>query len=318
MRKLLVLILAMAVAAAVFADDALVLPKGVIRARLTGAYAMASEEFDVDADKVDLAYGDLKMFNIGAAIEYGIIEGVNIAAQWVPGYVLYSEFEDADAKLNGALDLFVGAKAQIIGDQGLVTKNEMMRLAFAAGCVVPLPGADFEDELDNLLAGDDFIAQDPDKHAFGIGGRGYFDYVINKMFFVNLYAEFIKYFARDQEFITPIPIAPFVAVAEAEIGYGYQLTLEIEPHFEMEVAEGMTLKAGLPFTYVTTPEIEVEGDAVDDSDTYSLAVRPNVALFMTKTPLPLEFELGYLYTIAGKNTTAVGALTFQVKAFAKF
>lgn len=320
MRKLLVLILATAVAAVAFADDALVLPKGVMRARVTGAYSWASEEFDDDADKVDLFGGladKLTVFNVGAAIEYGIIEGVNIAAQWVPGYNVSSEFDSTafeNAKVNGAYDLFVGAKAQIIGDQGLVSKNEIMRFAAAAGFVVPLPGADFEDQADNAIAGDDYIIQDPDRHVFGAGFRLYFDYVVNKMFFVNLYAEFIKFFKRDLEVLafTPLPTA-----VELEFDYGYQLTLEVEPHFEMPLAEGMQLKTGLPITYVTTPESEVEGTGQDD-ESYSLTVRPYAALFVTKTPLPLEFELGYMYPIAGKNTLANSALTLQVKAFAKF
>ena len=52
-----------------------------------------------------------------------------------------------------------------------------------------------------MMDDDEWIAQELDKHAFGIGARGYFDYVVSKMFFVNLYSEFIKYFARDQEML---------------------------------------------------------------------------------------------------------------------
>ncbi len=319
MKRLLVLILAMAIAAVAFADDALVLPKGVMRARITGAYSWASEEFDDDADRVDLFGGaadKLTVYNIGSAIEYGIIEGVNIAAQWVPGYNISSTIDGTleDAKVTGAYDLFVGAKAQIIGDQGLASKNETMRFAAAAGFVVPLPGADFEEQADNALAGDEFIIDDPDRHVLGTGFRLYFDYVINKMFFVNLYSEFIKFFEREVEMLafTPLPTA-----VEVDVAYGYQLTLEVEPHFEMEVADGMTLKSGLPVTYVTTPESEVEGTGQDD-DGYLLSIRPYAALFLTKTPLPLELELGFIYPIAGKNNLALSALTLQLKAFAKF
>ena len=315
MRRLLVLTVVLSLAALAFADDALVLPKGVIRARVTGAYTMATQQFDSSGDKVDVLGVDaLNTFNIGAALEYGIVDGVNIAAQWIPGYIVYSKFDSValdKAKINGPFDLFLGAKVQILGDQGMVSKSETMRFAAAAGAVVPLPGADFDKELTNALSGKEYIASDADKHVFGLGARGYFDYVINKMFFVNLYSEFIKYFKRDLQ-TSPGDVT-------GEYDYGYQLTLEAEPHFEMPVAEKTQLKAGLPFTYVTTPEVEKDGTAAPDTESYQLTVRPNVALFMTGLPLPIEIELGYLYPLAGKNVSfANSAVTFQLKAFAKF
>jgi hypothetical protein len=318
MRKLLVALVLLSFAAWVFADDALVLPKGVIRVRAAGAYTMASQEFDKDGEKTDLAGGEeLTMFNVGGAIEYGVVEGVNAAVQWIPGYVVSSEFKEADtAHLNGPFDVFIGAKVQILGDQGLVQKNDTMRLAAALGFIAPLPGADFGKEADNALAGDDFIAANVDKHQWALGARGYFDYVINKMFFVNLYSEFIKYFKADQKFLA---FTPFPTELEAEFDYGYQLTLELEPHFETPLSEGFKLSAGLPLTYVTSPKFKVDGTEQDDTDTFSLNIRPYVSVFMTKIALPVEVEIGYLYPLAGKNVAyANSALTFQVKAYAKF
>jgi hypothetical protein len=318
MKKLLVAVLLLSFAALAFADDALVLPKGVIRVRATGAYTTATQEFDKDGEKTDLA-GDeqLNMFNVGGAIEYGVVEGVNAAVQWIPGYVVYSQFKEADtAHLNGPFDLFIGAKLQFIGDQGLVQKDETMRLAAALGFVAPLPGADFKKEAENAGAGDDFIAADVDRHQWGLGFRGYFDYVINDMFYLNLYTEFIKYLKGDQKFLafTPAP-----TVIKAEVDYGYQLTLEFEPHFEMPIAEGFKFNAGLPVTYVTNPEVKMEGNGVDDTASYSLNLRPYVSVFMTKILMPVEVEIGYLYPLAGKNVGyANSALTFQVKAYAKF
>lgn len=317
MRKLLVLTLILALAATVFADDALVLPKGVIRVRATGAYTMATETFDADSEKVDLAGGNsLNMFNLGASLEYGIIEGVNIAAKWIPGYVVYTKFEDSDkAKLNGPFDLFLGAKVQILGDRPVAEtlKNETMRFAVAAGAVVPLPGADFDEQRANILAGDEFIAADVDRHVFGVGGRLYFDYVGNKMFYFNLYSEFIKYFKKDQDMLA---FTPFPVVATAEMDYGYQLTLEAEPHFETPVAPGVLFKAGLPVTYVMSPEVKADGTGIADTDSYSLEVRPNVALFITTLRPPVELEVGYLYPVAGKNVSyANSALTFQLKVY---
>ncbi len=324
MRRLLVVAVVFLMAAALFADDALLLPVGVWRARVTGAYSTTTEVFDDSADRGDIVIlvpvDKITAFNIGAALEYGIVEGVNIAAQWIPGYNVSSSFDSTapieNAKVNGAYDLFLGAKVQLLGDQGLMSKNDTMRLAAAAGVIVPLPGADFDEEASNLASGDDFILADSDKHAFAIGGRAFFDYVLMKnadksdMVYVNLYSEFIKYFKRD---LATSPFAP----GEAEMNYGYQLTLELEPHFEMPVAEGMIFKSGLPLTYVMWPETEVDGTG-DNLDGYSLVVRPKASLFLTKTPMPLEFELSYMYTLAGKNAEATSAIAFQLIAFFKF
>ena len=46
MKKLLVLTFVLSVAAVWFADDARLLPKGVLRVRATGAYTMAAHSFD--------------------------------------------------------------------------------------------------------------------------------------------------------------------------------------------------------------------------------------------------------------------------------
>jgi len=320
MKRLLVLTLALAVAAVAFADEALVLPQGVLRVRVTGAYTMATQAFDADGEKVDITVAPfpgvvdtVNTFNIGASVEYGIVKGVNIAVQWLPGYILYSKLDSTaldKASLNGAFDIFAGAKVQILGDQGLVKKleNETMRFAAAAGAIIPVPGADWEEETTNLSGGKDFLLRDADRHAWGIGGRAYFDYVVNEMFFVNLYSEYIKFLKVDAGKLgAPTP--------EQEYDYGYRLTLEAEPRFERNIATDIQLKVGLPVTYKTNPEVEVGGTAVTDTDSYTLDIRPYAALFVRKRPLPLELEVGYRYPLAGKNGAANSAITFQLKAY---
>ena len=53
MKRIVVGLLLLALTATVFADDALVLPKGVLRTYFTGAYAFINKEWDPDATKVD-------------------------------------------------------------------------------------------------------------------------------------------------------------------------------------------------------------------------------------------------------------------------
>ena len=54
MKKILVFLVLMAVAMSAFTDDALVLPKGVFRIYVTGAYGFASSTYDTDGEKQDI------------------------------------------------------------------------------------------------------------------------------------------------------------------------------------------------------------------------------------------------------------------------
>ena len=53
MKRILVLLLLLAVASLASADDALVLPKGVMRIYITGAYGFVDSAFDPDGEKVE-------------------------------------------------------------------------------------------------------------------------------------------------------------------------------------------------------------------------------------------------------------------------
>ena len=103
-----------------------------------------------------------------------------------------------------------------------------------------------------------------------------------------------------------------------KIDYGYQLVLEAEPHFDYMLDNGIRISAGLPVTYVMTPNIKIDGDEVDDSATSVLKLAPSVTAFLTRAPLPLEFKLGYSFPVMGVNVPATNALTFQAKAYFKF
>ena len=157
MKKLLVVFLLLSLAAGmVFADDAKVMPKGVIRAYFLGTYGMTDSAYDEDGEEQDSATGDTAFFNQGFAAELGVTEQVTAAFQWTPGMNLYSSVENdpVDAylvgnfgsnpygdnenlTLSGPADLFVGAKVQILGDNGFV-KNDKFRFSMAPGFRIPL------------------------------------------------------------------------------------------------------------------------------------------------------------------------------------
>jgi hypothetical protein len=317
MKKIVVLLLLIAVASLTFADDALVLPKGVLRVYVTGAYGFATSTFDQDAKKQDISglNEGYKFINLGGAIEFGVTDWVSAAVQWAPGWNIWSEFDnptlllDDNARINGPFDIFAGAKIQVIGKQGLMP-NEMIRLAFAPGVKIALPDPDWSEQANNKADGDPWKAQSVDKHAWGFGARAYFDYVLNQMIYFNLYSEFIYFLKKDYD-DTDL-YGGFGTDAEFE--YGYDLTLEAEPHFETMVADGLRLGIAVPATITMSPEVKIDGVGQDDAS-YLFSVGPNVSLFLMNFFIPMELKLGYTLPLLGKNADAVNTVVFQLKVY---
>ncbi len=325
MKKALLILLMSAIAFAAFADDAKVMPAGVIRTYVVPTYAFGSQSFDADGEKVDDAQGTSSFFNLGGAVEFGATDWISAAVQWGPGYNLYSDIENNEnAKAIGAFELFTGAKIQILGDQGLV-KNDKFRFAVAPGIMIPMSfGYDPEEELTNMGLGQEFNV-DPATSAFGFGGRIYADYVINDMFFVNLYGEFIKFAAKDADkdftaTMTNAMMAPIPGFTPYEkINYGYKLTTEVDFNFEKQLSETLILGGGLPVGFTYSPEYTFD-DAEADSDnaSYTVSVNPSLSAMVLALPLPVEFEVSYRMPLMGQNASVMNTLTAQIKAYMKF
>jgi hypothetical protein len=314
-----------------FADDALVLPSHVIRTYFVGNYAMISKEYDSDGKKQDI--DDVKVFNLGAAVEYGINDWISGALQWVPGYNVYSKLDaDKNASLGDTADLFIGAKVQVVGPKAPV-QNDTIRFAIAPGVKVPLSQPDYEEEAVNYAKGDGYLAQSADLHLFAFGTRTYLDYVVNESFFLNFYTQFLYYPGSKKAVDASLTDYSTVATVRGKtkdtsydpsFKYGYDLTLELDPHYTAMLNEGLEFGASLPFTYTMNPAVEVSGDTYksfatrDDLDSsYRLSVGPNVSLFFQKSFLPIELKTGYTIPLAGKNTNASNVLLLELKAYAK-
>jgi hypothetical protein len=324
MKRLVVAFLLVVLAASVFADDALVLPKGVLRTYLTGAYAFASQEWDPDGDKVDFAaFDSLSALNLGGALEFGVIDWISAAVQWAPGWTVWSATKNGlgaydNLLVNGPYNIFAGAKIQVVGPKAPVA-SEKIRLAAATGVKIPLkkPDADYwTEQLTANLSGEEWVASYNDKPLWGLGARGYFDYVLNQMFYFNLYSEFIYYLGKANA--NEYSLDYGLTYGTSELTVGYDLTLEAEPHFEMMLGDGLQLGAGLPVTLTMSPELKVDGTAVADSNSYLLTISPNLSLFLMKFYIPLEFKLGYTLPLVGKNAYATNTLVLQVKVYLRF
>jgi hypothetical protein len=334
-KALLGLLILALVLPAVFADDALVMPAKVIRTYITGAYASISKAYDNDGKAQDLPLGikSISVINLGAAVEYGINDWITGAVQWAPGYNVYSKFDVSapfdKASLAGAADIFVGAKIQIVGPKAPV-QNESIRFALAPGVKVPLSKPDFAKEAAKVGT-DTFLMSPADKLSLGVGGRAYLDYILNEMFFFNLYSEFI-YYPTAVKFVDASLLDYSTVLGlrggysdptyDPSFKYGYDLTLEFEPHFSTMISDGLQLSAGVPITYSMAPALSVSGDTHagfgGQEASNILTLGPNASLFFQKTFLPIEIKAGYTLPLLGKNSNVTDTVVLQLKAYAKF
>ena len=73
MKKLSIALLLTAFTAGLFADDAIVMPAGVFRVRLTNTYAFYDEHYDDDGEAQDST--EIKTDLLGGAFEMGMTQG---------------------------------------------------------------------------------------------------------------------------------------------------------------------------------------------------------------------------------------------------
>ena len=202
MKKMLIFGLALLLlSAAIFADDAKVMPMMVGRLYAAPFFSFAGGAFDKDGNFQKYKDGPIKIFNFGLVLEYGVIDWVTAALQWAPGWTPWSYLKPAapetmgatnDVNANGFADIFAGFKIQIAGEKAPI-KTTMLRFSAAPGVVIPVSGPDFNHEFDIINNGDPATIKKMDNHVFAVGGRVYFDYIFNKNFFINLYNETMFY-----------------------------------------------------------------------------------------------------------------------------
>ena len=265
MKKVLFALLTLALVLPVFADDAQTMPARVFRTYFVGTYANITKSYDNDGDKQNLASGDITAYNFAAALEFGTNDWITGALQWAPGYTFSSEADGSGfekANLADPADLFIGGKIQLIGPKTPILKSETVRLSMGTGVKVPLSHPDWEEEAANKTAVKDFLLSPADKHVLGLGARLYADYLFTPTLYLNLYSEFLYYPGSVKA--TDASLDYYGAVAkqryihsdanyDPSIKYGYDFTLELEPHYNLMLKDGLQLETGLPLTYKMSP-----------------------------------------------------------------
>ncbi|TVQ38551.1 MAG: hypothetical protein EA384_08950 [Spirochaetaceae bacterium] len=346
MRRLIVFVVLLALLATPLyadGDGAKVLPAGVLRTTLAPMYAFYGDTF-----KRDFGFGremndQVRFFNLGIALEYGVTDWITAAVQWAPGWTIWSYVDtafqfDEDPKLHRFFDMFAGAKVQIIGENAPVLRSDM-RLAFAPGIKFPLGYPDWDGQYGAGLwdvSEDPFILYSPDTNQLGLGVRLYYDYIFNASWWVNLFGEGVLYV---MDGYAPNLLAHNDAGkdgVEDEFDRRWDVELEIEPHFETPLRPDLRFGASLPVKIAYAPEITLEGDKLSkwEGDVAgrafdypgikgpvtgpfaTLSVGPTVRLIAApQGRSPLEFVLKYTAPVAGLNAPTSHTISLQVRNY---
>jgi hypothetical protein len=327
MKKLCIICLFVLGAVAAFADTAYVLPARVGRVYIAPTYTFSTGRWDgTKFDRYGSGEGAMKAFNLGFAAEFGILDWMTLAARWAPGWNVASSVDQAsnpmlalmgipksDYNVNGVADLQLGLKFLIVGNNAPV-ESSTMRFSVAPGFMIPLPGADFQDQTVNLMTGGNVTAANIDRHVFGFGARVNYDYVFNPSFYLGLCGEITFFPVKGSTGKTNLQEYQLVSPRQ-NVDYGYELMFEVEPHYDRPIADGFVLGAGLPMTVTSSPAIKYGGHEGSVGNHYLFTMKPLVSMMFTKLPVPVQVEIDYTIPVSGKNEQAAHALTLLVKVF---
>src|SRR5271157_2282070 len=334
MKKSIVLTLLVCLAVPAFADDAMVLPAGVFRFTLVPSYDFVPGAYGTNGSYTgyNAGQGKVTAFNGAAALEYGVNDWITAAVQWTPGWNMSSSVDTnwstvpvgprtSNANVNGLYDLFIGAKIQLVGEKAPI-KSESIRFCPALGITVPFGGVNFADQWTNYANGNNVTVANVDIQTLGVGARIYADYIFSRAFFLNLYSQFL-YFpgtvafkdASFQDYATYF----LTSGPNPSVGYGYELTVELEPHYIYSLSDGVQLQGSLPFTYTYSPDLTIGGSDAPSTSQSLIVMRPTLDLFLLKSaiPFPLEFKLAYSLPLVGWDAGATNALIFIIRVYFK-
>lgn len=325
MKKIVLIAVTLLIAMSLFADDALVLPQNIFRLTTAFSHSNSTEKFDADGNTFDS--GKTSGMSLSFALEYGVTNWITAALQWTPGYVFNTEIEKPlpetvpfDVTVNGYKDFFAGAKFQILGEKAPI-KSEKFRFAFAAGALIPI-NFDYDpmEEIKKAGIGEDINIKEG-TNALGLGGRVYADYVVNDMFFLNLYSEIIRYLPVDVEkdFKASSYNAENQAIIFDKVDYGYKLTAQIDPHMSYNVSDEIEVNFNVPLAYTQKSGKKWEGLAEKEFDTeWSLGINPCLGVNLWGLPVPMGFSVSYDMILAGENAYKDKIITIQCKPYFAF
>ncbi|MCL2008539.1 MAG: hypothetical protein FWG77_10690 [Treponema sp.] len=278
MKKTLSLIfILLFLAPALFAENAMVLPRltgGIYAAPL---YSFARGFYDDNRGYHSYHVGSVKIYNLGLAFGFGITEWLTARVEWMPGWNFWSDTSivtgNPESDINSTMDLSVAAKIQLAGNTAPL-QSYWMRFAFEPRVTIPTS---------------DYSMIERGRFALGLGF--YFDFVLSNYFYLNLHNKSMLYPFSDD------PI---------DNSLKYQLEFEIEPVITLPISWGIDLSLGVPvnFIYSTNlmfPETHLL-PAPNTLPQYNLTVNPAISIHFKTLTLPLELKVQYSMPIIARNS----------------
>ena len=320
-KSLVACLLLMAVLAS--AEDALVPPPGSLMITTAVTVGWSPGIYDVNGafQQYNSGDGNWTFLNLSLALELGLSDWISAGVVWAPGANLWSQtdlkvapiFDFTKANVNVPYDPLVGFKLQLIGPKAPYASDKV-RLAVAPGVKIPLPAPDMYSESNKYIDGKEFLISDPELRAFGVGAALYADLILNESAFLNFYFQHMQFapVKKNAEFN---PVAP----VNVKISYDYLYldTVEIEPHYRMPLGSAMKLGASLPLRARLQADYSKDGAIQTGSGYFLMNLEPKLVLLLTGTPIPLEFKLGYEFSVMGLNRGAQRMLTLLMRPLLK-
>jgi hypothetical protein len=279
-RFILFPVLAIIMVSHTFAEDAKALSAKNGEFYVTPGVSFFSKAWDDDREKADVPKHEI--FSVGFGLAYGVTDWFSAAFDW-KGWNIWSDGDGPAEAYEGFHDFSLETQFHLLGDKAPI-KTSNFRLTAAPGVIFPFPMIDDDDKMG--------------KNAWGFGGSLSFDTDINKYFFFNVFGKFYCYPIENEE----------------KINHGWDLTVEAEPNFTIDIPHGMNLAIGLPVNFTLSPEQKIDGVG-NGKDSYAVSLRPTVTLRMTHTPNPVEVGVDYAIPLMGKNTLVNHAVTIKTSIF---
>jgi hypothetical protein len=289
MKRFTLLISAVVVlTAAVYAEDAAVLPAKTLRLNTDASTGFVREGWDGNGKRVDAP--DAVIIGAAIRVSYGFTDWFTTVLGWSPGVTdtdiaridIGSDGNSAEEIYEGLGDFTLKGQFQIIGNDAAVS-SERFRMRVTPGIVIPFPGIDDRDVLGN--------------HAWGVGGDVSLDTFIAGNFLLNLFGE-AYWFPIDNR---------------SKTNNQWQFSLEAGPRYAVTIGTA-SLALALPVNWGVSQAHDKTIPA-DGISSYLLSLRPTLELNLTR-PLRINIAIEYTCPLYGKSNYI--AHTIKIKTPVNF
>ena len=277
-KLIYMVILVIMITSTAFAEEAALVPGNTLRVSFAPSFGFQIQTWEWEGVSTD----EVMLASLGLGLEYGPADWVNFQLLWMPGINVYSKISDGD--YGRMTDLFLGIKIGLWGQKGALKESEKIRFSVAPGMKMPLGGFNATEKAETV--------REPDQHLWGSALRLYFDYIINPLFFVNVYVEGIYYpkqWTYNPAYKTNLVDHPLDINSELEIHFRYPLQ-----------NSSIALKGGLSAAFFIAPTMNS-----NDSDATNQYCFSTGLSFGAEFSPSFDLALRYRFPITGINTEPV-------------